>query len=284
MPTFLPGAKDAGETEPSIHVTSFAFSNFEVAVLQQVINFWSDIFEAGARPFFSPVSAYLSLPHLRAFWPISSVDENATIYDLSGQARTLTYNTTATAGFRTRNFTPVAVLASRNNDHLARAHEAGLDVLANLSFGLWLKVLAGSAGGMVMGKSGPAGSLSWHIALENAAGTPRFRFYASADGTGTIYSERTPATTIATWHLLLATYDPAGAPILYLDGQPPTSPPSGSGLGTLYAAGQPLAIGHANDPGAGYLDAEVALPFLCAATLTPETVTQLYATTRELLP
>jgi len=284
MPRPLPGAEDPGEKEPNYTIRAATFSSVEMAVLKRLLAFWSAAVEVGARPFVSPLSAFLSLPGLRAFWPLSSVDENGDPYDLSGQGRTLTYNSSGSPGYRTRNFTPVAVLASRNNDYLSRSHESGLDIVGNLSFGLWLKVLPGSGDALVMGKSGPAGSLTWHIALENAAGTPRFRFYASTDGTTAVYSEQTPDTTSATWLFLLATYDPAGAPILYLNGRPPPAPPGGSGLGNLYSAAQPLVIGHANDPTAGYLDAEVALPFLGAATLDQTTVTRLYDTTRDLLP
>jgi len=38
------------------------------------------------------VSMNLGYPGLRGYWPMSSVDENDFVYDLSGQNRTLTPN------------------------------------------------------------------------------------------------------------------------------------------------------------------------------------------------
>jgi hypothetical protein len=35
------------------------------------------------------VSMNLQYPGLRAYWPMSSVDENKNVYDISGQGRTL---------------------------------------------------------------------------------------------------------------------------------------------------------------------------------------------------
>lgn len=36
------------------------------------------------------VSMNLGLPGLRGYWPMTSIDENEAVYDLSGQGRTLT--------------------------------------------------------------------------------------------------------------------------------------------------------------------------------------------------
>lgn len=38
------------------------------------------------------VSMNLGYPGLRGYWPMTSVDENDDVYDLSGQGRTLTDN------------------------------------------------------------------------------------------------------------------------------------------------------------------------------------------------
>ncbi len=36
------------------------------------------------------ISMNLGYPGLRGYWPMSSIDENEAVYDLSGQGRTLT--------------------------------------------------------------------------------------------------------------------------------------------------------------------------------------------------
>lgn len=38
------------------------------------------------------VSMNLGYPGLRGYWPMSSIDENDDVYDISGQGRTLTNN------------------------------------------------------------------------------------------------------------------------------------------------------------------------------------------------
>jgi hypothetical protein len=38
------------------------------------------------------VSMNLGYPGLRGYWPMTSLDENESVYDLSGQGRTLTDN------------------------------------------------------------------------------------------------------------------------------------------------------------------------------------------------
>lgn len=87
------------------------------------------------------VSVFLLLPHLRGFWPMSSVDESDNVLDLSGQDRTMagtsmTYGLGGTGGFM-----PVAIF-SGSSAYLSRSNQAGLQ-LSGLSGGFallgWVK-------------------------------------------------------------------------------------------------------------------------------------------------
>ena len=280
MPRKLPGARDAGINEPRLSVAFAQFTEPDLEVLKQFVDFWAATMEQGARPFVSPLSAHLSLPELRAFWPLSSVDENDVLYDLSGQARHLTHN--GTPDRETVNFTPIVHLHSANTDYLSRAHEAGLDLTADFSLGLWLKIASGSGDALVMGKTDGGSNICWGIQLDNTANTPRYRFHVSETGSTSSYSQNTPAS-VYSWHLLVGVHDASYAPILYVDGDAPTALPTGLTTGALHSsAAVALTIGHEDNAASSYLDAYVALPFVTAGALSQNTIRQLFAATREL--
>lgn len=81
------------------------------------------------------ISSFLGLPGLRGFWPMSSVDEAGTVYDLSGQGRHLTSVGSMSFG-RTENNFPMVDFA---DSYLERADEPGLDC-TNFTVGGWFRM------------------------------------------------------------------------------------------------------------------------------------------------
>jgi hypothetical protein len=107
------------------------------------------------------ISYYLGLPGLRAFWPMSSVNETGNVYDLSGQGRTLTNNNAATFGVY-----GLQSYATFNgvNQYLSRADEAGLDITGELTMGCWIRFHANATQRNIMGKRGAlAATLAYYV-------------------------------------------------------------------------------------------------------------------------
>lgn len=70
-------------------------------------------------------STFTSFAMCRGYWPMSSVDENGNVYDMSAQGRTISRNGNPTFAFR-KNLAAYAVFDG-NGDYFQRADEAGLD-------------------------------------------------------------------------------------------------------------------------------------------------------------
>ncbi len=78
----------------------------------------------------------LLLARLRGFWPFSSADQAGSVYDLSGQGRTLTQNGNPVFSFGYLN--PLVVLDG-TGDYFSRANEAGLDITGGLTMMIWVR-------------------------------------------------------------------------------------------------------------------------------------------------
>jgi len=81
------------------------------------------------------ISLYLGVEQLRAYYPFSSVDENGDVYDLSGQARTIANVNAPTFGVYS--LQPYATV-NGVNQAFRRGDEAGLDITAKLTIGMWV--------------------------------------------------------------------------------------------------------------------------------------------------
>jgi len=127
----------------------------------------------------------LLLPGLRAFWPFSSADQAGSVYELSGQGRTLTQNGNPVfaAGF----LNPLAILDG-TGDYFSRADEAGLRITGNLTMMIWVRFdSTASAAETCMSK--------WLYTGNQLS----YRLYRSAAGAGTaeISTDGSSITTVA---------------------------------------------------------------------------------------
>lgn len=86
---------------------------------------------------------FLGLPRLRAFWPMSSLNNNNDAFDLSGQTRTLTRN--GTVGLGIHNNQVAFVDADGATGYYARADETDLDITGGCCWGGWYQILTNTA-------------------------------------------------------------------------------------------------------------------------------------------
>lgn len=157
------------------------------------------------------VSPFLGLPGLVGFWPMSSVQRSTgNVYDLSGQARTLTYNGNPTFNIY-NNIVPYIDLDG-TGDYLSRADETDLDILGTES---WAAVPGLTMGGWfyptttnfehVIGKfTGSGNNKSYRIV--NNSGT--WTVQISTDGS-TTFSKDGVVTSANTWEFVVLRFVPS---------------------------------------------------------------------------
>lgn len=155
------------------------------------------------------VGAYLALPGMRGFWPLSSVDASNNPQDVSGQARHLTNNATATLSVED-DLIP-AVNLNGSTQYLSRASESGLTITGALTAMAWVKFNALGTPGVtnrpVMGKSPSTYSWWFGVAADVSGG---MTFQISNTGTAVI-ALSTPSGVIelGKWYFLAMRYTPS---------------------------------------------------------------------------
>lgn len=280
MPRILPGEQvPIDDVSGRISVSS-GFSAVQQQMLQEVAAWWQGRRERGLGSLASGVAAHLSLPHLRAYWPGSAVDETGTLYDLSGQGRHLATQGSSLPDPYVRRRTGIVTLSRRDDQYYRRSHEAGLGPESALSMGAWVCCSAGALSATLMGKMGPPGSYGFALVLHALSTTSAtWRFYHSEDGSALGYNEKV-VNQPASWHHVACTFRPLFGPALYVDGIPavtPTHMPS-----ALAANTQPFTLGWSAFNPVNTLDAFIAHAFVCAHALEPDHVADLYQETRYL--
>ncbi|RMG94048.1 MAG: hypothetical protein D6706_14430, partial [Chloroflexi bacterium] len=141
------------------------------------------------------ISMYLSLPHLRGFWPMTSINENGDVYDLSGQGRTLTNN--GSVAFGTDGLVSYVNLAT-SGEYLSRPHEPGIDITGGLTAGCWFKKTGSETAGKILGK--------WIPFMFSLSGTViRFQIYNSSSGS--TFATYSPYSNNQ-WYFLAGRYEP----------------------------------------------------------------------------
>jgi hypothetical protein len=247
-------------------------------------------FQARDEPNFawkSVCSLYLSLPGLRGFWPMSSVDESGTALDLSGQGRALAYNGNPT--YNVDDLAPYIDLDG-TGDYLSRPDEAGLDILGTetiyasgvrgLTMGGWFYADALTAIMFSMGKGTLAGVAadSYFIRWRgDVAGDP-FRGTVS-DGLAYVGATSTVTTVINTWYLAILRYVPSTSVDMFVSNVKTST--VAAVPAALNNTAAPLTIGANATPGQ-YLDGRASMCFLCATALSDSIISAIYHQTRSL--
>lgn len=217
-------------------------------------------------------SGILLSSHLRGHWPMSSVDENGDVYDLSGQGRTLTNNNAAT--FNVKSICPYARFQSASTQYLSRTDEAGLDLQSSMTCGAWVYFdNAASGTEYIMAKRAGAAHRSFQLA-RLSTGVLRFGF--CNDGTNFVNSDSTDVLAATTWYFTWGRFvsgasRDAGINRDYWD--------NATAVAAIFDSDADFTIGASSTPD-GYMDGRVALPFLCATALTDAQIMNIFEQTR----
>lgn len=199
---------------------------------------------------------------VRAFWPISSVNEAGNVYDTSGQGRTLTNTNAVTFGLQT--LIPYSAFVGASSQRLTRADEAGLDITSDIFTGCWVYFTnAAAADEYIIAKWAPiAGGRSYAL-LRRSTGV--LRFQVSVDGAATTSVDSTTVLVASTWYYAWGMADVAGSRNIYCGID--TAWWTAAGVAAIFNGTASFDIG-ASSAAANFLTGRVALPVLCAATQT----------------
>lgn len=163
------------------------------------------------------IHAFMSLPGLRGFWPLSQFDESGNAYDLSGHAQTLTRNNDPTYGISQLG---AGYIEFGNPGWLSRADATHYDILGTESYvgsgkkGLtlggwfWFPSFTGVHQGI--NKSDFINNCSYEL-TNVSSGSAAFRFGVSGDGTSGARKFATMAGTLPAgqWVFLVGRYTPS---------------------------------------------------------------------------
>lgn len=161
------------------------------------------------------LSEYLTLPGLRACWPMSSINAGGDLVDLSAQARTLT--AVGTPGYAVYNnqLLPYSEYDGATQYH-HRATEAGLAITGELTLMAWLWADV-TANMLAFSKWDTTGNQrSYGISLVN---TDQWRANLSTDGTAVVTADSAViASNLNTWHFVWMRFFPSTALDISVDG------------------------------------------------------------------
>jgi hypothetical protein len=224
---------------------------------------------------------HLQLPQLRGYWPMSSVDENGAVYDMSGQGRVLT--NTNTVPFGIYNLLPYADHNAATPHYFNRVDEPGLSITGSMTVGgwFWLDTLAtGNNQGLISkwDTTGAINERSYLLYLDDA--TNSLRFYISSAGTAATSVEVISTATIAinTWYHVVGRFNPNTLMSIFIDGVN-TDLGVGVPAGIFNSAVSAFEIGSyavALRP----MDGRSAQCFLCADDLDDVVIKTVYEQTR----
>lgn len=102
---------------------------------------------ASGRTFYPDViGAHLLIPQLRGFWPMSSVDENGDVLDLSGHGHHLTNNNNVPFGIGERNIPYANMESGAGPPYLSRPDQPSLNTEDEITMGGWVRLNYGTEG------------------------------------------------------------------------------------------------------------------------------------------
>jgi len=219
------------------------------------------------------VSATLMLPGLRGLWTMGVFEGGANAIDLSGNGRTLTYN--GNPKYRYDDLVPYLDFDG-TGDYLARADEAGLDILGTESY-VHSTVRGLSIGGLFYFDR--ATTLEYLICKWAGVGQQSYRLIKSAadaivfrvqDPAGTDWTQGS-TDTVATgeWYHAVGVFDPNTAVRIYLNNVKGEN--VAGAVASIRNSNADLRIG-ADGSAGNLLDGRASLCFLCAAMLSDDHV------------
>jgi len=221
---------------------------------------------------------------LRGLWPMSSVDENGAVYDISEQGRVLTNNNAATFG--TWGLCPY-VEFNGTTQYLHRNDEPGLEPgQGPLTVWCWARFddSAPANAEVVMAKwdETSGNQREWRLLRRSNANGRNARFQISTDGTAIVTVTSAGALVEDTWYFLAARFYPTteiNVWVYDVEARNVALIP-----GSIFDGTARFTIG-AEDTTIGatlYMDGKVTLAGMCMAYLPDVVIQTLYHRTRAL--
>lgn len=227
---------------------------------------------------------FKGLPGLRGLWFPGSVDNAGTMYDQSGQGRTLTYNGNPTLNVY-GGFIPYYDLDG-TGDYFSRADEAGLDITGTettiasaqrgLTLGGWMRFDGAGAAeeNFLTKRSAGAGNLSYYL---RRTSTGLMNFEISTDGTA-VKNVSGASVGAGSWAFVVGRFTPSAALDIWVNGVKATN--TTSIPASIFSGSGALNLG-AYAGGSQVMTGDIALAFLCAALLSDTQIAHLFARTRK---
>jgi hypothetical protein len=258
---------------------------------QQLIQLLSTHFQARREPNFawkSAVSAYLALPALRAFWPMSSIDYTVAnrAVDVSGQGNHLTDNNTPLFNFDSLapyvEFNGTTQYLNRADGGAANwADITGTETYINssvrgLTLGCWCYFdNVASADEMLIAKDNIAPNRGYFL-RRNAAGTCRFGI--SVDGAALTSVDSVATIGAATWTLVVGRFMPSASLDVWVN----TVIASNLAAipASIFDSAADLKIGAVRAVPLLFMDGRQSLDFICAAALSNGIILSLFEQTK----
>jgi hypothetical protein len=237
------------------------------------------------------ISAFLSLPSLVGFWPMSSVDaaNSGVFYDISGNGRTLTNNATVQAGFFGK--MPRASFTAASSQYLSRPDETGLDIIGNesyvesssrgLTYGGYFYHNNNSTGDSqaLLSKTLGGANTSWY-SRRNLVNKKIQCVIDSGSSSANVFS--TSVIDDSQLYFFAFVFVPGSSANIYisLPGQEQLEKTTlATTITTIQNTASPLALGAFGIP-SNYLEGFCSGCFLCAAQVSEDRLNDLYASTK----
>jgi len=228
--------------------------------------------------------AFLALPGLRGFWPMSAVDESGNVACMPNFTTTIARLTKqGDPVFGYDGFLPY-VEFDGTGDYLSHSDTTHFDILGTesyienpgLTFGGLFNVGNDSDVHALIGKYGAATYKSFQIMADGGSAGDPVTFYVSDDGSNTD-SVSISGYSINTWHLIIARFDDndTGEEMkIWLDDESETASTDRNSIAnTAY----PFTIGAVyGSPIENPMTGKASLCFLCASALSDSTISELY--------
>lgn len=233
------------------------------------------------------ISLFQNIPGLVGFWPMSSVQTSTgNVYDLSGQARTLTYNGNPT--FNVYNSVAPYIDLDGTGDFLSRADEADLDItgaetinaasVRGLTVGGWFWWDVAGAEESVISKYTTTGNQRGFILEKSSSDFPKF--VVSVDGAATTSATSTAAVATGGWYFLVGRFTPSTELAVFQNNTKYTN--TTSIPASVFVNTAPLLVGGINAGALLLLNGRSSLCYLSNQALPDAFITSLYNSTKSM--
>lgn len=229
----------------------------------------------------SAIPHYLALPRLRGFWPFSSVDENAYIYDISGQGRVMT-NVNGVSMQISFGTVPCGAFIRDSNKYFYRSDEVGLSITGTLGLATWVRFDSESTGvetGLIS-KWVKEGNKRSYALIKTDADV--FRFQVSDDGVNDYSVDSTVTYSSGQWYFICGLFYPSTYMKIFVNGvwvEDDVGIPA-----EIYDSTVPFTFGSHNEGGFfdGLMTMNVLFALLVNETTQETVINSLYQHTRAL--